>query len=122
MKFSEDDPDSEVSITFTVVFKRKKTWFWSLYEECMRNLKIKNSIIKSKRLDGQASIELYCNQDDINVKKELDNLNKLHDKFNIFHCDFDRFFVTQIISVNKKHHSTYHFLSNRLWGKEKENV
>ena len=24
MKFSEDDPDSEVSITFTMVFKRKK--------------------------------------------------------------------------------------------------
>ena len=80
----------------------------------MRNLKIKNSIIKSKRLDGQSSIELYCNQDDINVKKELDNLNKLHDKFNIFHCGFDRFFVIQIISGNKKHHSTYHFLSNKL--------
>ena len=80
----------------------------------MRNLKIKNSIIKLKSLDGQVSIKLYRNQDDINVQKELDDLNKLHDKFNIFHCGFDRFFVIQIISVNKKHHSTYHFLSNKL--------
>ena len=69
--------------------------FWSLYEKYQQNLRIKNSIIKLKRLDRKAIIKLYCNQTDINVQKELDKLNKLYDKFNISSYGFDRFFDSE---------------------------
>ena len=69
--------------------------FWSQNEEYQQNLRIKNSIIKLKRLDRKAIIKLYCNQADINVQKELDKLNKLYDKFNISSYGFDRFFDSE---------------------------
>ena len=60
----------------------------------MQNLKIKNSIIKLNCLDGKGAIKLYCNQADINVQKELDDLNKLYYEFNISHYGFNRFFCS----------------------------
>lgn len=69
-------------------------------------------------MDGEAVVKLYCNQADINVQKELDNLNKLYNQLNILHYGFDHFFVIEIISVNENYHSTYHFVSNRLWEKK----
>ena len=70
----------------------------------MQNLKTKNSIIKLKCLDERGFLKLYCKQVDINIQKELDDLNELYNDFNISH-----FSVVEINSVNKN----YHFLSNR---------
>ena len=59
----------------------------------MQNLKTKNSIIKLKCLDGRGFLKLYCKQVDINIQKELDDLNELYYDFNISHYGFDRFFL-----------------------------
>ena len=60
-------------------------------------------------MDGEAVAKSYCNQADINVQKELDNLNKLYNQLNILHYGFDHFFVIEIISVNENYRSTYQF-------------
>ena len=66
----------------------------------MQNLKTKNSIIKLKYLDGRGFLKFYCKQVDINIQKELHDLNELYNDFNILHYGFDRSFLFYFYSGN----------------------
>ena len=84
----------------------------TLYE-FKENLSIPHAIIDRKFLKKEFSFVIYCRQDDINVKKELDFLNNLYIKHDVKGWNYLPFEVTEYISDTKVYSPTYIFTSRK---------
>ena len=64
--------------------KQKKMSLQSLYNDFKENCKIKKKIIKWKKDENKFSIVIYCLEENINVNKEMELLNKLCKKYGLW--------------------------------------
>ena len=84
-----------------------------LCNDFKQHLKIQNYILTKVSDEKKFKITIYCKQDDINIKKELDYVNFLFLKHNLMELDFYPFQVTEIISIRRDYFSTLIFCSDR---------
>ena len=64
-------------------FKEKKMSLNSLYIDLKENCKIKNKIMDWKKDVNYFKILIYCLEENINVEKEKEVLNKLYEKYGL---------------------------------------
>ena len=84
-----------------------------LCDDFKQHLKIQNHILTKKSEEKKFKITIYCKQDDINIKKELDYVNFLFLKHNLMELGFHPFQVAEIISIRRDYFSTFIFCSDR---------
>ena len=96
------------------VVKKMSSLHLTLYE-FKEALPIPQSKIFLKK---EFSIVIYCWQDDINIKRELDFLNNMYIKHDLKRWNYLPFEVTEYISVTKVYPSTYIFTSRKQYKME----
>ena len=69
---------------------------YTLFNDFKEHLKIRHHILTTKPTEKKCTITIYCKQDDINVKKQLDAMNFFFVKYNLMKMSFYPFDPTKL--------------------------
>ena len=77
------------------------------------HLKIANNVVTWICKEDRVAVRLYCFQQDISVKQELDYLNTLYKHYGLGWMKLQPFDVHEWFSVNKNYTSMFVFTSRK---------
>ena len=86
---------------------------YSLLDDFKEHLKIPFYILMKDCTENSFNISIYCKENDINVKKELEYLNFIFANYDLVKMGYHPFEVKEIISLRRDYSSTYIFSSRK---------
>ena len=88
--------------------------FYAMFDDFKEHLKIQNYILTKKQREKKFTTTIYCKEENVDVKKELDYMIFLFLKHNLtIKHNFYPFEVTEIISLRRDYFSTFVFSCSR---------